>query len=133
MWVSFCSQGKGSLYDVTSWLPTPMFLQGISVSGPMFLPGWGLCPGILCPGGSLSRGFLVQGFCVQGVLCPGVLCQGGSLSRWVSVQGVSVRGSLLRGSLSSGSLSGRPFMVKRGYWKELLFTDSGFVHQTVFI
>ena len=31
------------------WLPGPMFLLGVSVSGPIFLPGG------LCPGGFLSK------------------------------------------------------------------------------
>ena len=55
----------GSLYDVTSCLavrsPVP-YGKGVSMPGPMFLPG-GLLPGGLCPGG-LSLGDL----------CPGGLC-----------------------------------------------------------
>ena len=54
------------------------WFRGVSVPGPMFIPG-----------GSLYRGVSVQGG----------LCPGGSLSRGVSVQGVSIRGSLCRGGL----------------------------------
>ena len=50
-------RGRGSLYDVTSclvaWSHVP---SGVSVSGPMFLPG------DLCPEGTLSEGS-VRGLC----------------------------------------------------------------------
>ena len=61
------------------WLPGPMFLLGVSVSGPIFL---------------LARGVFVQGVCL------------GSLSGAISVLGVSVQTSLSRESLSGRSLSG---------------------------
>ena len=45
------------------WMPGPVFLLGVSVSGPMFLPGC-LCLG----GGSLSRGYLSGGSLSRGSL-----------------------------------------------------------------
>ena len=38
------------MISLLAWLPAPMFLLGVSVPSPMFLPG-GLCPGGLFPGG----------------------------------------------------------------------------------
>ena len=67
------STGRGSLYDVTSYLAAWSHVpsgEGVSIPGPLFLLG------NLCVGRSLSRG---------------------SLSRWASVQGRS----LSRGGLCS--------------------------------
>ena len=75
------------------WLFGPMFLLrgGVSVSGPMFLPGESLSWGFLSRGRSLSRGGLCPGGLCPVGLCPvgslfGDLCPGESLSRGVSVR-----------------------------------------------
>ena len=67
--------GKGGLcmMSLPVWLPGPMVLLGVSVSGPMFLPRWSLSLVGLCPWshvlfrGSLSKEVSVQGVSVQGV------------------------------------------------------------------
>ena len=49
-------RGDLCMMSLPVWLPGPMFFLGVHVSGPMFLPGGGLCPG-----GSLCLGvFSVQ-------------------------------------------------------------------------
>ena len=57
----------GSLYDVTSclaaWSHVPS--RGVSIPGPMFLPGGSLCVE------SLSRGSLPRGICDQGISMKG--------------------------------------------------------------
>ena len=65
--------GGWPLYDITSCLAAWFHVSygGVSVSGPMFLLGGGLCPR-----GSLSGGCLHA----EGCLCPEVFCLGGSLS-----------------------------------------------------
>ena len=65
------------------WLPGPMFLLRVSVSGTMFIPGGSLSggslfsvQGVLCPGGSLSRGSLFTESLSRGIFVQWCLCQG---------------------------------------------------------
>ena len=94
-------RGEGDLCpggSLSSWV----WVQGVPVSGTMFLPG-GLCPGG-GEGNSVQEGVsesLSRGLCPVGSLSSGVSVQG-SLS-----SGVSVKGSLSVGSLSRGVYPGR--------------------------